>query len=82
VTVTVLNPSATTRELVERVNVLGRDHNGRHTAVAVADLPANPGFYDQWMVSDATATTFWSVVAGGGANIVPVRWDGADWRIG
>lgn len=33
-------------------------------------------------VSDANATTFASVVAGGGANGVPVYSDGTNWRIG
>ena len=33
-------------------------------------------------VSDATATVFNDVVAGGGANKVPVFCDGASWRIG
>lgn len=33
-------------------------------------------------VTDATATTFFSVVAGGGSNKVPVVSDGAAWRIG
>jgi hypothetical protein len=33
-------------------------------------------------VTDATATTFASVVAGGGANGVPVYSDGTNWRIG
>lgn len=33
-------------------------------------------------VTDATVTTFASVVAGGGSNIVPVYSDGTDWRIG
>lgn len=33
-------------------------------------------------VTDANATTFASVVAGGGANGVPVYNDGTDWRIG
>jgi hypothetical protein len=33
-------------------------------------------------VSDANATTFASVVAGGGANPVPVYSDGVSWRIG
>jgi hypothetical protein len=33
-------------------------------------------------VSDANATTFASVVAGGGANNVPVYSDGTNWRIG
>ena len=33
-------------------------------------------------VTDATSTTFASVVAGGGANVVPVYADGVVWRIG
>lgn len=33
-------------------------------------------------VNDANATTFHSIVAGGGANFVPVFHDGTDWRIG
>jgi hypothetical protein len=33
-------------------------------------------------VTDATATTFASIVAGGGANGVPVYSDGTNWRIG
>lgn len=33
-------------------------------------------------VSDASATTFGSIVAGGGANKVPVYNDGLNWRIG
>lgn len=33
-------------------------------------------------VNDANATTFASIVAGGGANIVPVYCDGTNWRIG
>lgn len=33
-------------------------------------------------VTDANATTFASVVAGGGTDVVPVFSDGVDWRIG
>lgn len=33
-------------------------------------------------VSDANATTFASIVAGGGSNAVPVYFDGTNWRIG
>jgi len=40
----------------------------------------NPGL--RTMVSDATATTFASVVSGGGSNTVPVYSDGTNWRIG
>ena len=33
-------------------------------------------------VTDANAVTFQSIVAGGGANAVPVYSDGTNWRIG
>jgi len=33
-------------------------------------------------VTDATASTFYSVVAGGGALFVPVFYDGVTWRVG
>jgi hypothetical protein len=54
------------------------------TPITVASLPAaatgNQGA--RYFVSDATATTYASVVAGGGANIIPVYSDGTNWRIG
>ena len=34
------------------------------------------------IVTDATVTTFASIVAGGGGNAVPVYDDGTNWRIG
>ena len=50
----------------------------------VASLPAasvaGNGF--RMFVTDANATTFNSIVAGGGANNVPVFSDGTNWRIG
>lgn len=54
------------------------------TGVTVANLPsaATAGAGARAMVTNANATTFNSVVAGGGANIVPVFSDGTDWRIG
>lgn len=50
----------------------------------VAGLPtaAAAGQGARRMVTDANATTFASVVAGGGTNIVPVYSTGTDWRIG
>jgi hypothetical protein len=48
----------------------------------VSGLPTDATQGDRRMVTDANATTFASVVAGGGSNIVPVYWDGSDWRIG
>lgn len=54
------------------------------TATTVANLPsaatARPGA--RAFVTDATATTFHSVVTGGGANQVPVFVDNNQWRIG
>ncbi len=53
------------------------------TPVRVANLPsaATAGAGARACVSDATATTFYSVVAGGGANVVPVFSDGSSWRV-
>ncbi len=53
-------------------------------AVTVANLPSavTAGAGARAMVSNASATTFNSIVAGGGANIVPVFSDGTNWRIG
>jgi len=52
--------------------------------VTVANLPsaATAGAGARATVSDANATTFNSVVAGSGANTVPVFSDGTAWRIG
>jgi hypothetical protein len=50
----------------------------------VATLPAagSAGVGGRATVTDATATTFASIVAGGGSNNVPVYSDGSNWRIG
>lgn len=52
-------------------------------AMTVASLPsaATVGAGSRSFVTDATATTFLSVVAGGGANAVPVVSDGTNWLI-
>lgn len=52
--------------------------------VAVASLPAaaTAGNGAIAFVSDANATTYNSIVAGGGANALPVHSDGTNWRIG
>jgi hypothetical protein len=47
-----------------------------------ATLPTLPTQGTLSFVSDATATTFYSVVSGGGSNAVPVFFDGTVWRIG
>ena len=76
-----LSPNADTRSIVERLARLIADFNGRRTAIPVASLPAEAGVGEVWMVNDANSTTFNSVVAGGGANVIGVRWDGTNWRI-
>lgn len=49
----------------------------------VAQLPTASAYKGvRYLVSDATATAFWTIVVGGGANIVPVTSDGTNWRIG
>lgn len=59
--------------------------NSRHIYLrvyTVAGLPAAGTAGRTAFVSDANATTFASIVAGGGANGVPVYDDGTNWRIG
>ena len=54
------------------------------TIYTVSKLPsaASTGAGVRTFVSDATATTFASIVAGGGSNAVPIYSDGTNWRIG
>lgn len=56
----------------------------KFTSYTVATLPAAAaaGATARAFVTDANATTFASVVAGGGANFVPVFSTGAAWLIG
>lgn len=56
----------------------------RSTVFTVAGLPtaSSVGAGARAFVSNANATTFASVVAGGGSNNVPVYSDGSSWRIG
>lgn len=50
------------------------------TVSQLAAVPPSTGA--RAIVSDATATTFASIVAGSGGNTVPVYYDGTNWRIG
>lgn len=50
--------------------------------VATLTAAATAGAGARAFVSDSNATTFAAVVAGGGANGVPVYSDGTNWRIG
>ena len=70
-------------------NILGQLSSGSGyipalTVYTVATLPsaATAGVGARAFVSDATATTFASTVAGTGANKVPVYSDGTNWKIG
>jgi len=56
----------------------------KQTPVAVSALPAaaTVGAGTRGFVNDANATTFASVVASGGSNVVPVYSDGTNWLIG
>jgi len=64
----------------DRINRLTR--NGGATTVAKLPSAAASGIGARSTVTDATATTFHSTVAGGGANTVPVFSDGTNWLIG
>ena len=57
---------------------------GTGTAQLVANLPtaSSAGAGARGFVTNATASTFYSVVAGGGSIGVPVFSDGTNWRIG
>ena len=63
---------------VETINTIS------FTVYTVATLPSavTLGAGTTTFVSDANATTFASIVAGGGSNKVPVYSDGTNWRIG
>lgn len=50
--------------------------------VATIPLASGQGAGTRIFVTDATVTTFASIVAGGGTNGVPCYSDGTNWRIG
>lgn len=56
-------------------------NNGTQTVAALV-AAGTVGAGARAVVTDANATTFHSIVAGGGANVVPVFSDGTNWRIG
>lgn len=71
----------TVTEVPGSLSGAGYINNGTTT---VSGLPAasTAGAGARAFVTDATATTFASTVAGGGANSVPVYSDGTNWKIG
>lgn len=72
------------RRIQDTLDDLRRGLTLQQTTYLVANLPAanQSGVGAKAFVTDANATTFASVVAGGGANAVPVYSDGTNWRIG
>lgn len=48
----------------------------------VTTLPTGVKVGRRAFVTDATSTTFHTIVAGSGSNRVPVTYDGTNWRIG
>lgn len=45
-------------------------------------LPSSPVKGERAIIQDSTSTTFFAIPAGGGANTVPVYFDGTNWRVG
>lgn len=71
-----VNGNITANGLIESASTI------KTTPTTVALLSAAGVAGRRHFVTDASATTFASVVAGGGANKVPVYDDGTNWRIG
>jgi hypothetical protein len=79
--------AATGSEQRMRLNALvrlGPPNAAGATASTVANLPAAAAALVGYRsyVTDANASTFASIVAGGGSTVVPVYCDGTNWRIG
>jgi hypothetical protein len=74
-----------TNEGIKAFENLQRDvtniYNQINTTYTVSTLPSGILGLKSFVI-DATATTFNSIVVGGGANKVPVFYDGTSWRIG
>lgn len=73
--------NATLNLILDGVTALDQN-NSQVSSVAALPAAGTAGAGARRMVNDATVTTFASIVAGGGANTVPVYSDGTDWRIG
>lgn len=71
-----------TRELIAYLQALGTGVIPRTTYTAAELATMAPGTVSTAFCSDSSVTTFNSVLAGGGANVVPVFWTGAAWRVG
>lgn len=70
------------KALFDRLGSIIVQYGTGSTVVASLPSAATVGANARAFVTDATATTFHSTVAGGGANKVPVVSDGTNWLIG
>ena len=64
------------------VKILGQLNTASNYTVATLPSAATSGAGARAFVTDATAPTFGSTVAGGGAVNVPVYSDGTNWKVG
>lgn len=76
------NWSADYYDLMKGLERVGLPDLADTSPKTVATLPAAGHAGARNFVTDATVTTFASIVAGGGANKVPIYDDGTNWRIG
>lgn len=67
------------RETVQTIDAVTTEVQAE--PLVVADL-TSPVLFTRRVVTDATTKVFGDVVVGGGTEIVPVYFDGTDWRIG
>jgi hypothetical protein len=69
-------------DALKKIETLGLLDMALIPALTVAQLPAAGNRSAVSFVTDATVTTFGTIVAGTGTNKVPVYDDGTNWRIG
>jgi hypothetical protein len=69
-------------DFFKRLETLGLLDMAVIPPTTVAQLPAAGKSSSVNFVTDATVTTFASIVVGGGTNKVPIYDDGTNWRIG
>lgn len=78
---TLAEMAATSLLILDAIEALAPTTLGVSTVAGLPTIAAS-GQGARRLVTDANATTFASIVAGGGANIVPVFNNGTNWIIG
>lgn len=71
-----------TRALIAYFQSLGTGTVERTTYTAAELALMAPTRVSTAFCTDSSVTTFRSILAGGGANTVPVYWDLTNWRVG